>query len=114
MTLSSRITMPGQVRSGLVWSVAGQHAPGPPYATSRGTSPLETIVTVVDSAGSGGPVADGRHEGAASGSMRDMPDTRARAVSAKYCSSAPGARPRATPWVRPTNSALSAVVRRCA
>ncbi|MGW7540981.1 hypothetical protein ACWGKQ_07645 [Streptomyces sp. NPDC054770] len=32
-----------------------------------------------------------------------MSDANARAVSAKYCSSAPWARPRVTPWPRPTN-----------
>ncbi|MFE7265561.1 hypothetical protein ACFU9B_26325 [Streptomyces sp. NPDC057592] len=47
MTLSSRIAMPGQV-----WSVAAQDASGPLYVTSYGASPLETIVTMVDSAGS--------------------------------------------------------------
>ncbi|MFG3286299.1 hypothetical protein [Streptomyces sp. NPDC048111] len=44
MTLSSRIAMPGQVRS-----VAAQDASGHLYVTSYGTSPLETIVTVMDS-----------------------------------------------------------------
>ncbi|MGW6742009.1 hypothetical protein ACWGDX_15000 [Streptomyces sp. NPDC055025] len=47
MTLSSRIAMPGQVRS-----VAAQDASGPLYVTSYGASPLETVVTMMDSGGS--------------------------------------------------------------
>ncbi|MFD8967811.1 hypothetical protein ACFV0C_22915 [Streptomyces sp. NPDC059568] len=47
MTLSSRVTMPGQV-----WSVAAPDPSGPLYVTSYGASPLETVVTVVDLSGS--------------------------------------------------------------
>ncbi|MEV7309835.1 hypothetical protein AB0N67_26700 [Streptomyces microflavus] len=46
MTLSSRVAMPGQVRS-----VAAQDASGPLYVTSYGTSPLETVVTMMDLGG---------------------------------------------------------------
>ncbi|MFE4826255.1 hypothetical protein [Streptomyces sp. NPDC056672] len=47
MTLSSRVTMPGQVRS-----VAAPDPSGPLYVTSYGASPLETVVTVADLSGS--------------------------------------------------------------
>ncbi|WP_405985580.1 hypothetical protein [Streptomyces sp. NBC_00872] len=46
MTLLSRVTMPGQVRS-----VAAPDPSGPLYVTSYGASPLETVVTVVDLSG---------------------------------------------------------------
>ncbi|MEV0038393.1 hypothetical protein [Streptomyces sp. NPDC050804] len=46
MTLSARVTMPGQVRS-----VAAPDPSGPLYVTSYGASPLETVVTVVDLSG---------------------------------------------------------------
>ncbi|NUK03766.1 hypothetical protein [Streptomyces lunaelactis] len=46
MSLSSRIVMPGQI-----WSVAAQDPSGPLYVTSHGSSPLETVVTMVDVSG---------------------------------------------------------------
>ncbi|MFF8846474.1 hypothetical protein ACF08N_27790 [Streptomyces sp. NPDC015127] len=46
MTLSSRITMPGQV-----WSVAASDPSGPLYVTSHGAHPRETVVTLVDLSG---------------------------------------------------------------
>ncbi|MFG2123633.1 hypothetical protein [Streptomyces sp. NPDC048710] len=46
MSLSSRITAPGQV-----WSVAASDPSGPLYVTSYGSSPLETVVTMLDMSG---------------------------------------------------------------
>lgn len=46
MTLSSRFTMPGQVRA-----VATSDPAGPLYVTSYGTNPLETVVTKADLSG---------------------------------------------------------------
>ncbi|MFG2988828.1 hypothetical protein ACGFZK_05910 [Streptomyces sp. NPDC048257] len=46
MSLSSRIVMPGQIRS-----VAAQDPSGPLYVTRYGSSPLETVVTMVDVSG---------------------------------------------------------------